>query len=393
MKNKVRATLTFLALGLALATSLQAMPAFARKYSLSCKTCHSPFPKLKPYGDEFAANGFVIKDKPAPRYTVDTGDTLLSLLREVPIAFRLEGFLTYNESNTRKVDFSSPHILKIISGGELFKHVSYYFYFFFSEMGEVVGIEDAFLMFNDVFGSDLDIYLGQFQVSDPLFKREVRLPYEDYFIYGAKPGSSKIDLTYDRGLMFTYGLKGGTDLALEVVNGNGIGAGNDAGSFDEDKYKNVLFRLSQDFGPSFRIGGFGYLGKERPEEAPVANSVWMAGADATLKAGRFELNAQYVERRDTNPYFAVILPIEEVMTRGAFAEVIYLPKGDDSRWYAAGLFNWSDSDQYDLRYTSGTLHYGYVLRRNLRLILETTYVFRGPYDNHIRLVAGVVTAF
>jgi hypothetical protein len=392
MKNAVRSMLAFLTLGLALAASLQAMPAFARKYSLSCKTCHSPFPKLKPYGDEFAANGFVIKDKPAPRYTVDTGDTLLSLLREVPIAFRLEGFLTYNEANTRKVDFGSPHILKIISGGELFKHVSYYFYFFFSEMGEVVGIEDAFVMFNDVV-PEFDIYLGQFQVSDPLFKREIRLPYEDYYIYGARPGSSKIDLTYDRGLMFTYGLKSGTDLALEVVNGNGIGAGSESGGFDQDPYKNVLFRLSQDLGKSFRAGGFGYLGKERPEGAPLANSVWMAGADATLTAGRFELNVQYVERRDTNPSFAVIQPVAEVMTRGAFAEVIYLPKGDDSRWYAAGLFNWSDSDQDDLRYTSGTLHYGYLLRRNLRLILETTYVFRGPDDNHIRLVGGFVTAF
>ena len=48
--------------------TLDAMPAFARKYQMSCKTCHSPFPKLKPYGEEFAGNGFVLKDKEAPRY-------------------------------------------------------------------------------------------------------------------------------------------------------------------------------------------------------------------------------------------------------------------------------------------------------------------------------------
>ncbi len=60
------------------------MPAFARKYSMSCKTCHAPFPKLKPYGEEFAANGFVIKDKETPRDTIDTGDATLSLLRERP---------------------------------------------------------------------------------------------------------------------------------------------------------------------------------------------------------------------------------------------------------------------------------------------------------------------
>ncbi len=43
-------------------------------------------------------------------------------------------------------------------------------------------------MFNDLFGRDLDLYVGQFQVSDPLFKREIRLPFEDYQIYGAKAG-------------------------------------------------------------------------------------------------------------------------------------------------------------------------------------------------------------
>jgi len=371
--------------------SLRAMPAFARKYSTSCKTCHSPFPKLKPYGDDFAANGFVIKDKETPRYNIDTGDSFLSLLREVPIALRLEGFLNYNNENSRKLDFGAPHILKIISGGELFKNVSYYFYFFFSEKGEVAGIEDAFVIFNNLFHSDLDLYVGQFQVADPLFKREIRLPYEDYVIYGTRPGESTIDLTYDRGVMLTYGFKTGTDMTLEVVNGNGIGEGNIFSNFDDDKYKNVLLRVSQDVVPAVRVGAFGYLGKEQP--ADIVNSVWMAGADATLSFKPFELNIQYLERRDTNPNFAVLLPIEEVRTRGAFAELIYRPKGDESRWYGAGLFNWVDSDQLDLRYTAATLHYGYLLRRNMRLVLEGTYVLRGPAEKHLRVGTGLVIGF
>jgi hypothetical protein len=119
----------------------------------------------------------------------------------------------------------------------------------------------------------------------------------------------------------------------------------------------------------------------------------MAGADATVTAKPFELNLQYVERRDKNPNFAVILPIDEVKTRGGFAELIYIPKKGDSRWYGAGLFNWVDSDQEDLRYTSATLHYGYLLRRNLRLTVEATYVFRGLYEKHLRLGTGLILAF
>jgi hypothetical protein len=391
MKKSFRTAFVALLLATVTLGSLQAMPAFARKYSMSCKTCHTPFPKLKPYGDDFAANGFVIKDKETPRYNIDTGDPLLSLLREVPIAFRLEGFLNYNNENSRELDFGAPHILKIISGGELAKNLSYYFYFFFSEKGEIAGIEDAFVIFNNLFRSELDLYVGQFQVADPLFKREIRLPYEDYVVYGARPGDSRIDLTYDRGVMLTYGFKTGTDVTFEVVNGNGIGEGNIFSNFDDDKYKNIMLRISQDVVPAVRVGAFGYLGKERPEA--VANSVRMLGADATLSVKPFELNLQYMERQDTNPYFAVILPVEKVMTRGAFAELIYWPKGDDSRWYAAGLFNWVDSDQADLRYTSATLHYGYLLRRNMRLVLEATYVLRGPAEKHVRLGTGLVIGF
>lgn len=397
MKRLLRHALASALLAAFAVGSLQAMPAFARKYGLSCKTCHAPFPKLKPYGDEFAANGFVIKDKPTPRYNIDTGDSLLSLLRDVPIAFRLEGFLNYNSEGSRTFDFSAPHLLKIISGGELFKNVSYYFYFFFSEKGEIAGIEDAFVMFNNLFGSDLDLYVGQFQVADPLFKREIRLPYEDYYVYGARPGFSTIDLTYDRGLMLTYGFATGTDVTLEVVNGNGIGEGNIFDNFDQDKFKNVMLRVSQDIVPALRVGAFGYLGKEQPQvdENPfgLASSVTIYGADATLSAAPFELNLQYLERRDANPFFETPLPLTKIATRGGFAELIFRPRGDDGRWYGAGLFNWVDSGDPGIRYTAATAHAGYLLRRNMRLIAEATYIFRGLAADTVRLDTGLVLAF
>jgi len=391
MKNVLR---TAFAAGLLAAISLgslQAMPAFARKYSMSCKTCHAPFPKLKPYGEEFAGNGFVIKDKETPRDTIDTGDASLSLLRNLPIALRLEGFLAWNTADTGRTDFLAPYLLKFLSGGALTKDIAYYFYFFLSERGEVAGIEDAFVMFNDLFGSDLALVVGQFQISDPLFKREVRLPFEDYQIYRVTPGDSRLNLTYDRGLMMTYGLPTGTDLTVEVLNGTGIGEANIFRGFYDDPYKNVLARVSQEIVPAFGLGAFGFLGKERPDE--TVNSVWMAGGDATLAAAPFELNLQYVERRDSNPYFFPLEPDEKLATRGAFAELIYLPRGDDSRWYAAGLFNWVDSGQADLRYTAATAHVGYLLRRNLRLTAEAPYAFRGPYPEHIRLGTGLIVGF
>ncbi|MGB3861152.1 MAG: hypothetical protein WA915_03645 [Candidatus Aminicenantaceae bacterium] len=390
MKKTILPGLAFLILMQIALANLHAIPAFARKYRLSCKTCHAPFPKLKAYGDEFASNGFVIKDKDAPRYFVDTGDDFLSLLREIPVALRLEGFWTYNNSNTRQVDFTSPYLLKFLSGGEITKNIAYYFYFFFSERGEVAGIEDAFVMFNNLFGTELDFYMGQFQVSDPLFKRELRLTFEDYMIYKAHPGSSLADLTYDRGLMLTYGLPSGTDLVVEVVNGSGLNPANPFRNFDEDKYKNVLFRVSQDVIDPLRVGGFYYSGKE--EQESEINSMWMLGADTTVAIPTWELNLQYVERSDGNPYFSNTAS-DSIKTRGAFAEIIYLPKGDDSKWYGVGLWNWVTSDQKELKYGSLTMHIGILLRRNFRLTGEFSYIYESAYDKHARLALGLVTAF
>lgn len=367
------------------------IPAFARKYQMTCKTCHSPFPKLTNYGADFAANGFQLPDKEAPRYYVDTGDESLSLIRDLPIAFRLEGYITLNNQDSGQLDFSAPYFLKMLSGGEITKNIGYYFYFFFTEAGEIVGLEDAFVVFNNLLGADLDLYVGQFQISDPLFKRELRLPYEDYKIYSTNVGASKVNLTYDRGLMLTLGLNTGTDFAFELLNGTGIGEANIFKNFDDDDYKNVMGRVSQDIGEHLRIGGFGYLGKEESEG--IVNTLWMAGGDLTISFEPFELNFQYVERNDDNPYFAWI-EHPEIATRGLFGELIFRPKGDDSDWYMIGLYNWVDSDIEELKYRSVSMGFGYLLRRNLRLTAEYTYVFdEGLYNDYSRFVAGLITAF
>jgi len=78
---------------------------------------------------------------------------------------------------------------------------------------------------------------------------------------------------------------------------------------------------------------------------------------------------------------------------GWIAELLYFPHGDDSRWYTAAIFNWVDSDQPDLKYTSAGLHYGYLLQRNVRATVEATYVFKSERPKHLRLGLGLITGF
>ena len=381
------------------AGDILAIPAFARKYNTTCKTCHSPFPYLKDYGNDFAANGFQLKDKDAPRYYVDTGDDELTLLRDFPLAVRLEGYVTYNQGNKEQSDFTTPLAFKLLTGGAITKDVAYYVYYIL-ENGEAGKIEDAWLMFNNLFGSELDITVGQFQVSDPLFKRELRLTRDDFYIYKVKPGLSNVDLTYDRGLILSYGFESGTEVVVEILNGDGIGEGFASGNFDNDKYKNLFGRISQDAGEHFRIGAMGYWGKEKqksPEgEFYETNELWMLGGDATINFDPLELNLQYVERKDGNPFFYrngrafYINPPKDIKTRGAFSELIFRPKGDESNWYGVALFNWIESDQANLNLKQLGIHIGYLLRRNIRLVAEYSHNFTVEYG---KVGVGFVTAF
>lgn len=352
------------------ASELLAIPAFARKYSMSCKTCHAPFPKLKDYAEEFAANGFALKDKEATRFFQDTGDDNLSLIRDVPLAMRLEGYVTYNKEKSKTTDYYAPSVFKILSGGELSKFISYYAYYILED-GENGKIEDAYLMFNNIGNIDLDIYVGQFQVSDPLFKREVRLTRADYEILKVKVGASPVNLTYDRGLMINYMPVEGTDIFALFVNGTGIGTPGTNGNFDNDDYKNVAVRISQDIIPGVRIGTFGYFGKEVQRFSE--NAMNMFSGDFTLNAGPFELNAMYLNRLDDATLYSG--SITDIRTEGAMAELIYLPNGDDSRFYGVAVFNWIQSQQETLNSRTLALHAGHAARRNIRLTAEWQYNF------------------
>ncbi|OFY74306.1 MAG: hypothetical protein A2V46_14095 [Bacteroidetes bacterium RBG_19FT_COMBO_42_7] len=62
-----------------------------------------------------------------------------------------------------------------------------------------------------------------------------------------------------------------------------------------------------------------------------------------------------------------------------------------SKWYLTGLFNWVESDYDDLDYTSATLHAGYLLRRNMRVVGEFTQVTNPVSYGKVNV--GIITSF
>lgn len=370
-----------------------AIPAFARKYQISCQVCHSPaMPRLKAFGDDFAGNGFRMTEYESPRYLIPAGDDKLSLLRELPLAIRIDGFASFNYNNNNGLDFKAPFVVKILSGGELSDKLSYYFYFLFNERGGVAGIEDALLNYSNLFGTGINVTFGQFQVCDPMFKSETRYTLEPYMIYAASPGNSTTDLKYDRGIVLDKGFSTGTSVILQVLNGYGIREAGDDWQFDKDKYKNFMVRLGQDAGP-LSIGLFGYSGKETIFTGipGSVNDIWMFGPDISLNVeDRFVLNVQYVVRNDEEVFTSTGIR-NDLRTHGGFIEMIISPKGDLSSWYLTGLLNYIESEDNSLDYTSATLHFGYLMRRNVRLVAEYSHILSG--EKYGRLSAGFVAAF
>src|SRR5690554_5963527 len=188
--------MTALLLG-AVATRSHAIPAFARKYRVTCSVCHTTVPSLNDFGERFASNGFEFMPGETPQDTIATGDELLRLLERINFAFRVDSYV--NSRSARRaggpsVDMQFPYGIKLLTGGPIANRVSYYMYFFMSERGEVAGLEDAYLQFTDIGGSGVSVMVGQFQASDPLMKRELRLEYEDYQPYRVRVGEVNTDL-------------------------------------------------------------------------------------------------------------------------------------------------------------------------------------------------------
>ncbi|MGK2962086.1 MAG: hypothetical protein ACSLFK_08060, partial [Gemmatimonadaceae bacterium] len=250
-------------------------------------------------------------------------------------------------------------------------------------------------------------------VSDPLFKRELRLHYEDYQPYRVRVGLSRADLTYDRGVMAVWSPRDGTDFSAQVVNGQGLREASSNRQYDADPYKNFAFRLSHDLGP-LRVGGFGYFGRESADGS--RSTIRVFGPDMSLPIGtKGELNLQLLRRKDSDPFLGSCSIAEpcpggetsrfSTSVDAAMAELIVWPQGEGGRLFVTGLFNWIDADEpvislrlgeqdsspgYLTRYRTGTVGLHYLLRRNVRLMGESGWDLD---RDQARFITGFSLAF
>ena len=137
-----------------------------------------------------------------------------------------------------------------------------------------------------------------------------------------------------------------------------------------------------------RLGVFGYHNEEK-NEFDARNYLHYAGVDATLGQEKWEINLQYLYREDSNAFFVKPDSVDTT-TDGGLAEIVILPRGDQSRWVFTGLYNQIDSNgtQYDTKRATASV--SHLPARNLRFVIEYTYDIERDRSEG---VLGVVAAF
>jgi hypothetical protein len=210
----------------AVAPRAEAMPAFARQYDMSCAACHDAFPRLN--GSASTSATATSACPTGAKRTRSTPGRHAGAAQVSAAGIRAQAYVQARQGEhideatgptaaTMQLRFSGAVSGQAAVSAPLSDHITYYFYGIFAEKGgngETL-IEDAWFRHDDAFGSGVGAMLGQFQVSDLMFPREIRLTFQDFMAYRAA------GITYDRGVLFDRGF-GPVDVALGAVNGNGI---------------------------------------------------------------------------------------------------------------------------------------------------------------------------
>ena len=298
----------------AVASTAQAVPAFARKYQTSCQTCHIVFPKLNAFGEAFRLRGYrmpgeteeMVRQPPvslgAPAYkrlwpqAVWPGEISSS----VPLALNVKladvntSSLNADGSITSvKNDLQFPQEVNLFAAGTLGEHLSYLGEVTFAERpsGTVdVELEHAHVGFDSPFGPEDAVH---FRVGK--------------FAPNLVDGFQEMWLATNAGIdtMFAYdpvGARGGTGLGENgislpalvrgiegygiirhramwvagLANGIGPSASDTTGRFDGNNAKDVYARFD------YKVGGMGLDGDTGGKPIPEKN--WH---DNSLRLGVF----------------------------------------------------------------------------------------------------------
>lgn len=110
-----------------LTPTAEAIPAWARKYELTCTECHTAWPKLNSYGREFKMAGYRIPDEQKAIEDYNTVlDDFLVLDKSFPLTARFI-MRPFDKKKDQRSKIRSFHEIELMIGGRIYKNISGWF--------------------------------------------------------------------------------------------------------------------------------------------------------------------------------------------------------------------------------------------------------------------------
>ncbi len=339
----------------------EAVPAYARKYGVSCSQCHSGFPTLNSYGREFKLNGYV-RSKGGTEGVLQSADGAFWTEKIFPWGFVVRS-RPYDKSSVTDSEFQMQAIHDVnffLAGGDVANHVSWF--------GEIVGETDN--KFSPEIG-DLQLGYHPSKYLNVLVARRgffVMDPYQTLSDFGSPTVNGRAisggqtdqgSLSHDvmdetKQTIAAYGRLSQEGLgSLYYAAGVTADKDDDAGKGPKDGNLRLAFSTLKD---SLMLGAFGSFGNEGPlnvvnsDSSPTDKVKFSkTGLDAMVEMGGFIGRGAFLYAFDKD-----LTTAAREINRSAYVELMYLfNRGESDAPFLVPLLrqNW-----YQTTDTSGAHH-------------------------------------
>ena len=366
-----------------------AVPAYARKYQMSCTQCHTAWPLLNAYGRQFKLNGYV--RTPGGAEGVETSqDGSLAFEKMLPWAAIVRSRLydkTSNDSNFKMQGVSDLDMF--IAGGDASRHVSA-----FLELDANANSSPSFA------ANTGDLQLGYHPIpyANFLVARRgffVMDPYQDLSNFGSPTVGNRAiaGLNADQGNLSgntmdettqtaaMYGFAGLADMAqmyyqlgITAANGNDPGNG--------PKSANARLALTNKAG-NLEIGTFGtsgYAGSDAPNNATGDKIQYSrTGVDTMAEVAGFAARAAFMfgYDKDLNTWNAQ-------SERAAYAELLYVfHRADSDTPFLVPLLreNWYTTINGTSQFNYLTAQLAHYFQPNVKAFIEYNAVTKSDVSS------------
>ena len=279
----------------------EALPAFARRYSLPCHFCHEGYPKLSIIGQQFKERGF--------RLDNETSD-VRAWLKSIPASVRS----TFRRSFTENDD-SSFGIFRLVSAGNLGSRVSYWIdqdWFATAESFDRIGTDNAYARV-EILPDELYVKAGRFELDLPFTQaRSPQLFAYDLYFFNTGFETENLGMHQD-GIELGGFLATPTRWSVAIVSGQNTDEQEELNPSADRFDANVFGRLSHLAGES-RFGVYTYIGRNalarrNPNPAPGEQSAFAwendhfrLGADGSTYFGEVHLFGTVMYGRNSNGF-------------------------------------------------------------------------------------------